>query len=829
MSLFDCIARAIEGGEMPVEPGRRLQELVRRLEAEYAHMGPDAAAAQAAADAKKVFREETLARRRAVLATITTQRAITEQIATFKDITGGDDKSGALISLLEYDQARGGGIVSVRGVREALRARYHRIVADVLIKHQKDMTGAIRNRADLPLLVRELMGENTGNANARELAEAVTAAFETARRDFNAAGGHIGKLEDFGLPHRHDATRVRRATKDKWIDAIAPRLDWSRIPDHRSGRAMTASSQARRREFLGEIYDTITTDGWTKREPSGQRVGQALYNRRADHRVLHFRSPDDWLAYDAEFGTGDPFTSIVSHLDHMALETAMMRVLGPNPRAGLEFAIQTVTKAAQTAPWADDAVAKTDGKAFMARGMLSHLTGEINRGGNPFWANFMAGTRNYITASRLGHAFASSIGDVQFGGQAARHVSMGVFEPVQHQMRLMASQGAQQEALTLGVVADAAADAGVMMQRLMGGEVTGPEVTRRLADFTLRMSFLTQWTELGRHAFQLEMFAHLGAQVSKSWDELDEPFRRILLESRGFSPADWDNIRSTPLHRTPDGGLFLLPDDIRFRKDLHPEYADGLSLRLAAVVQEETEFAVPSYSLRARANAVTAPAGTWAGEMQRSAAMFKGFAITLLANNIRRVWLADGRDPRWTRIIAFAALTTVAGALALNFKEILKGRDPQDMTTPEFWGRAALQGGGLGIFGDFIGPSVQNRFGDDLAGTTAGPMVGFASDLGRLTIGNVAQLVQGEDTDAGRDLVRFVRHNVPGANVWWYSNVFQRGVMDYVQRALDPEAEAAWRRAERKRVKDYGNPAYWPPGAPLPRRAPDLSAAAGGS
>jgi hypothetical protein len=828
MSLFDCIERAIGGGEMPVEPGRRLQELVRRLEAEYAHMGPDAAAAQAAADAKKVFREETLARRRAVLGTIKAQRDIARAMAEYRDITGGPDRSGALPALLEYDQAAT--FMSVRGVRESLRGRYHRIVADVLVKHQKDMTGAIRNRADLPVLVRELMGENTGNANARELAEAVTRAFETARRDFNAAGGHIGKLQDFGLPHRHDAQRIRRRGFDAWADEIMPRLDWERIPDHRSGRSMTASSQPRRREFLREIYDTITTYGWTKREPSGQRVGQALYNRRADHRVLHFRSADDWLAYDERFGTGDPFTSIMSHLDHMALDTAMMRVLGPNPRAGLEFAIQTLEKAAATDPWAKDAADRVRSRAQIARTMMGHLTGEVNRGGDPFWANFMAGTRNYIVASRLGGAFLSSLGDVQFGGQAARHVGMGVFAPMQRQMRLMASQGARQEALTLGVVADAAADAGVMMQRLLGGEITGPEVTRRLADFTLRMSFLTQWTEVGRHAFQLEMFAQFAAQASKSWDHLDEPFRRLVLQARGFSPADWDAIRATPLHRTPDGGLFLLPDDIRFRDDIDPEYADGLSLRLGAVVQEQTEFAVPSYSLRGRANIVgETRAGSFVGELARSGAAFKGFAVTLFVNNIRRVALADGRDPRWVRIIAFGALTTFAGAVAVNMKEIGKGRDPQDMTTPEFWGRAMAQGGGLGIFGDFIGMSAQNRFGDSFGTTLAGPAVGLANDVGRLTIGNLSQFVQGEDTDFGRDLTRFLRFNAPGANVWWWSQAYQRGVMDYVQRALDPEAEEAWRRAERTRLRDFGNPAYWPPGAPLPRRAPDLSAAAGGS
>jgi hypothetical protein len=41
--------------------------------------------------------------------------------------------------------------------------------------------------------------------------------------------------------------------------------------------------------------------------------------------------------------------------------------------------------------------------------------------------------------------------------------------------------------------------------------------------------------------------------------------------------------------------------------------------------------------------------------------------------------------------------TTLMGALAMQLKEMAKGRDPRPMTDAEFWGAAMLQGGGLGF------------------------------------------------------------------------------------------------------------------------------------
>lgn len=845
MSLFDCLQRAMDDAEADRRAGvargvprkdlyLQAQDLFRRLEAEYApSMGPAAAAAQAALDVKAWAKEATALKRKLVLQQIQTQRRLAAELDAYQGIFGPQDKGAALTALLENDQSAR--FPSVRGLREGLRARYHRMIAGFLSRHSKDAIGRVRNRAGLVDVVRELFGQGTGSAPAKELADALSAAFEQARLDFNAAGGHIGKLEDFGLPHAHDGARIRKAGFDAWYDAIAPRLDWARIRDGRSGQPFTASSQVRRREFLRAIYDDVTTDGWATREAGFSARGRALFNRRADHRVLHFRGADDWLAYNEAFGRSDPFAAIVGHLDQMARDTALMRVLGPNPAAGLEFAAQHLRRQAEIAPWTLSRFSRqvmreaspaeqAENRAKIAKRMLRMMTG--GDVGNRAWAEIMSAGRMFLTAAQLGSAMLSAVGDVAFGGMAARHVGMGVTAPLMRQLRLMASRGEREAALRMGVVADMAANAGAAASRYMM-ESTPPAVAERLADSVLRLSYLTQWTEAGRHAFTIEFSAYLAEHAGRAWGDLPAPLRRLFLEARGFDAADWDAIRSTALHRTPEGATFLIPDDIRANASLDPERAEGLALRLSAAIAEETEFAVPSMSLRGRAFWIGGTeAGTFAGEAMRSVASYRGFAMSLLFNNMRRVFLAETRDPRLAAIAAFVGLTTMAGALSVQLKEIAKGRDPREMDDPKFWYAAALQGGGLGILGDFV-TSTENRFGGSFGETFAGPVAAFADDALGLTLGNAVQAAKGEETHAGRELVSFLRRYTPGASLWYLAQPVQRLGFDMLQRALDPEAEKAWRRAEKRRLRDNGNEAYWPPGQPAPLRAPDFSAAMG--
>jgi hypothetical protein len=74
------------------------------------------------------------------------------------------------------------------------------------------------------------------------------------------------------------------------------------------------------------------------------------------------------------------------------------------------------------------------------------------------------------------------------------------------------------------------------------------------------------------------------------------------------------------------------------------------------------------------------------------------------------------------------------GCLALQLKQIVAGKDPVSMDpheNPSFYAKAAFQGGGLGIMGDFLN-SATSRTGQDFWTSQLGPVVGSIDDVRQL-------------------------------------------------------------------------------------------------
>ena len=50
-----------------------------------------------------------------------------------------------------------------------------------------------------------------------------------------------------------------------------------------------------------------------------------------------------------------------------------------------------------------------------------------------------------------------------------------------------------------------------------------------------------------------------------------------------------------------------------------------------------------------------------------------------------------------------------------------------------------------------------DRFDRGLGTTIAGPVVGFADDVRKITVGNIFEAIQGEDTKAASELISFAQ------------------------------------------------------------------------
>ncbi len=143
------------------------------------------------------------------------------------------------------------------------------------------------------------------------------------------------------------------------------------------------------------------------------------------------------------------------------------------------------------------------------------------------------------------------------------------------------------------------------------------------------------------------------------------------------------------------------------------------------------------------------------------------------------------------------------------------------MDDPKFWLAAIVQGGGLGIWGDFF-LADTNRFGGGPAATLAGPLFERVVNLWNLTGGNIKQLTIGEKTNFGRELSQFIKINTPGSSLWYARLAWERIAWDSLQKLIDPEAQAAFRRREQNAKRDRKTKYFWGPGQLGPARPPDL-------
>lgn len=834
MAFEDCIDEAVSAGEMSATEKQRIMGLWQALQRQSETDGGGNAAAKKALS--ELLEAEKGRRRRVLALTVRTLRQIDDDVAAFGRSQNKADIAEAVIRMLAHNGDAP--YFSAEGRRLAIIGQAHARMESLLFEFRRSIVlgdnlniagrqfSFRHGKARLDNVVSEAFGVGTGDDAAKGLAKAWSETAEWLRRRFNAAGGTIAKLDDWGLPQAHNGLALRQATRRVWKDFIRPRLDPGRMRNPLTGRRLTPAELD---EALDHVFETVTTEGWNTRQPQMRPFGiGALAGQHAEHRFLVFKDPQSWLEYQREFGEGDPFSAMMRHVNIMARDIAHMERFGPNPNATIEWAKQTIEKEAQAAAnnqpsrfrvdKPENAESRASSKIAKIDQMWGDMRGSLNSPVNHRWANFFSGVRNIITSSILGSAQLAAIGDTALGFMARKFVGLPAASTV-GEIAMAFGRASRRDAVANGLILESAQHTFSQQARYVGS-LHGPQWTAYLTDRVMTWQGLSAWTQASRHAFGLS-FQRAAADMRRMpWDALPGMFREMM--SRwGFEADDWNAIRAITPHDAGSGATFLRPQEIA-------AVDQTLADRYIEMILQETEFAVPSSTVRSRALLSGAGRrGTFWGEIQRSFLMFKSFGAAFGVLNTMRVVDAVAKGGRMRAAGAAYAggvllSMTLMGGLAMQLKQIAAGRDPRSPDTAAFWGAAMLQGGGLGIYGDFLFADV-NRYGGGFPATVSGPALEHLWDAWTLTGGNALELAQGktwEETNAGREFVRFLSANTPGSKLWWGKLGYERVVMDQLQYMVDPKANRSFKRRQRFFQREFDQEFFWRPGELAPDRAP---------
>lgn len=801
-NLHDCIDRGIASGLLNEQTGLDLQHKIDGFTRELTINGKMDARA-----ARPIAERNALAAKAAELALKKRQTAL-QAIVMNKAITNANNHSGTfgdgVMALLVKDMGEGAGYSNIDNRAKVILGSFHAEFAPVMDSYRTKMMGLKQDDQGLRNMVRELFGDGTGDGLAKRHADTWTQVSETARVRFNQAGGDIRHLEGWRLPQFHDSIRVGRVTKEKWKLDITDGLDRNKMLNS-SGHPMDDL------EFdlmLDKAYETIRTNGLSDMVP-GASGGSKLANTRQDHRVLMFKNGDAWLKYHDTYGHSDIYTTLTDHLSSMAQDISKLEILGPNPEA----AFRTLRDMAK-----QDGLAGT--KLDFLESTWNTVSGKINQAQSVVLADFMKATRSFIVAAKLGGAFLSALSDLAFQRLTSKFNGLSANKVIARQLALFNPSNADDRlaAIKMGLTADAWATRALAANR--ESEVTGAGLSAKAADFVMKATFLSSWTDAGRKAFGMEFHSFIAENTVKAFNDLPTALKNGF-KRYGITTDDWELMRSNKSidHK---GAKYFSSENIMSRTDLNTKQKIELSTKIQEMVLTETDYAVPTPDARVRAiTTMGQRSGTIMGEISRSAFMFKSFPITVMSTHLMRGVKQKGWRGKGSYLSSMAVSTTVMGGLALQAKEIAKGRDPKNIQTPEFFGAAFLQGGGAGIFGDFLF-SDANRYGQGPITSLFGPVAGLADDFVTLTLGNMQEVAKGEDTNFGSEAIRFAYRNMPGGNLWYSRLAFERMVINEMQEAVDPNAAKRFRKQVKTRKKDHQQGYWWKPGKTTPDKAPSF-------
>lgn len=735
------------------------------------------------------------------------------------------------------------------GVEQEAKSR----LVDFLEKTSPTFLGLCENKKLITDLVHEIAGDDTGNPVAKSAAKAWIDTVESLRQRFNAAGGDIGKLEDWLFPQTHDRYKITNAARrlaggelkqagltikdtvthkkynpnqnrDAWIDFVWDKLDRSKYLDD----DLKPLSDDAMRALLSDVFETIRTNGANKENVGKVTAGRgkSKANTRQEHRTLMFKDAQARLDYNEVFGSNPSVMgTMMEHIGSMSRDIALMEMLGPSPT-------NTYNTLKRMAQIDTDQQTSSTGKIKSADNSLldamwKNLSGSANVVESGFIASIGQGARNLQVAGKLGSAFISSFTDVATYFHTARVNRMPFARSAMLLVKSLnpTDKSDKRFAARAGIIGDELNSAA---SRFVEGNI-GNGITGKLADLTMRLSLLSQWTDAVRRAQSLNTMATFAEATKHNWNDIDG-WLRYRLEEFGVSEDVWKALQKCKPEEL-NGSHFLTINSIKNAAskngDIDGLNVDKLVSTYLSFVMDDSFMASLQPDLMTRSITNWGKSrGTVAGEFVRSIFLFKSFPIAMFTRHLQRSrslyryklqsnGMSSAVGSRIGYYSTLIASTTLVAWVANMFKDIINGSDVKDpFTTDAIFKRALTAGGGMGFIGDILVSGMDDyKYGHPALMNMAGPVLSTAMDA--YTIFDKYK----DNKDIGANMLRIVKGNMPVVNLWYTKQLLNHAVFNRIQEMMNPGYH---RRIEQKIRKNQGVGYWWKPTDMVPYRMPEF-------
>jgi hypothetical protein len=645
-------------------------------------------------------------------------------------------------------------------------------------------------------------GNATKSTVARKIGEVMHKYQRAALIRENKAGSAIRLRDGYSVKTMHDPGKMASYGRDQWKKIINDLLDYD----------LMGIREDRIDDFLNSAYRAITTgvrfeavdNDIAKQIAATFKGPQNLAKKNSASSVFRFKDADSWYEYNQIFGSGSLRESYYQGLRHSAQSIGVMEVFGTNPESMLDLVRETAKRKYTDFP---EKVARLDRKNSVIGidAMMAEVTGTISIGAAEPIARGMAALRNLQTLSKLGGTFISALADPAFTASSRIYQGRSLMDAwgdaFMAPIKGMA-KGEQKKFLQLTGVGFETAT-GELVSRFNPAD-DAPGRLSKLMQLFFKLNLLGPYTDASKRGVASMIMNDLGSLSDTAFDALDEPTQRML-NIYGIDAKGWDIARAST-QKDSNGRPFIVSSGI---KD------DNVKERMFALIHSEVNNSVITPGARERAIMRRGyKPNTTAGEAIRFFMQFKAFGVTVLSKTVGRHMYGYGaknmRDALVNGKAGYLGLasafvgSTLMGYFVLQGKELLAGRNMRE-NSPELFLAAALQGGGVGIYGDFLFGEA-NRYGGGPAGTFLGPAASTVFDTIDLTW-QLRDIVLTGEGDARGDAIRLLKSNTPFGNLFYTKQAMDYMIWYQAQEMINP---GYLRRMER-RVKRENDQTFWLP------------------
>jgi len=652
-----------------------------------------------------------------------------------------------------------------------------------------------------------------------------------------------------------------KVARQSWVeymmrpDVLDPKT-FENKPPTRDGEPYTNE------QFLADMWDNLVSGQHDKVDAlrgddgsidklEGFKGPANLAKKLSQSRIIHFKNGAAAHAYFQKYSRMSLSDAVMNAIQHDAQSIGLMEKFGTNPKSMFDRVVDDIKKMNKDDATKIDQIVK---KERSLTNQFKELDGTTRaRGaGRPvlFGADFAgiaAGWRMLQNMSKLGMATITSFSDIAskasfINSRTDRGIFTSYARAFSDIFRNYSSQDQKRLAFLLNVGVDGYN--GDVFARF-GANDSGPGKLAKAHNIFFRLNGMNYWNNAQKVGLAKMLAADLATYADRGFGDIPNA-TRFDLQRYDINETEWNLMRQMELEAV-DGnkymtssGLDALPDSAiaqaalakanqtRKRKLKQPtqamidKYRDDLSTKIATYLTDAADTAIPTPGAKERAIMNQGlERGTVLGESIRAIMQLKGFPITYISKGMTGQYYAKkqlaGMAPNEQQfsssgMVGLAQMmvgATMMGYLSVQLKEILKGKEPLEVFSdetalnPELLTKAMLQGGGMGIYGDFLF-GEYNKYGQTLSQSLLGPTFGSIDDIARI----YNNVLSGDVDAITKNATRFAISNTPGYNLF-----YTKTALDYlfIYGLMERSNPGYLRRMERRMKRDMEQEFYFPP------------------